>query len=80
MKTHSPSVFYQETLLKRSKKKHDTALQSVFVPTAPHPISGFLVMYSEHEVKALDIETEDLFKFLLSCGVVKPGEKKNDKK
>lgn len=56
----------------------DKSLKSIFVPTAPHPISGFLLMYSDHEVKALDIETEDLFKFLLSCGIYKPGEK-NDK-
>lgn len=52
-------------------------LQSVFIPTAPHPISGFLVMYDEEEVKHVDVETEDLFKFLLSCGIYHPGGDKN---
>lgn len=51
-------------------------LQTVFVPTSPHPISGFLMMYDEKEVQETEIETEDLFKFLLSCGMYHPGEEK----
>lgn len=56
------------------REKKGEELQSVFIPTAPHPISGFLLMYSPHEVKALDIKTEDLFKFLVSCGIYHPDE------
>ena len=51
-------------------------LQSVFIPTAPHPVSGFLVMYNQNEIQNTNIETEDLFKFLLSCGLYHPGEEK----
>ncbi|MDN3509004.1 MAG: DUF502 domain-containing protein [Candidatus Neptunochlamydia sp.] len=51
-------------------------LQTVFVPTSPHPISGFLMMYDDQEVQKTDIETEDLFKFLLSCGMSHPNEEK----
>lgn len=54
------------------EKKKD--LQAVFVPTSPHPISGFLMMYDDKEVQQTDIPTEDLFKFLLSCGMYHPGE------
>lgn len=57
------------------KKKN---LQTVFVPTSPHPISGFLMMYDEKEVEETNIPTEDLFKFLLSCGMYHPGEKKDE--
>ncbi len=57
------------------KKKN---LQAVFVPTAPHPISGFLMMYDDAEVQRTDIQTEDLFKFLLSCGIYHPREEKNE--
>jgi len=53
-------------------------LQSVFIPTAPHPISGFIVMYKKDEVKDTPIETEDLFKFLLSCGLYKAGEETDE--
>ncbi len=56
-----------------SKKKN---LQAVFVPTSPHPISGFLMMYDDSEVERTDITTEDLFKFLLSCGMYHPSEEK----
>lgn len=51
-------------------------LQTVFVPTSPHPISGFLMMYDQKEIQETKIPTEDLFKFLLSCGTYEPGEEK----
>ena len=62
----------------KDPRVQDTTLQSIFVPTAPHPISGFLLMYSDKEVKTVDIETEDLFKFLLSCGIFQPGQKNDE--
>ncbi|MCB1084747.1 MAG: DUF502 domain-containing protein, partial [Chlamydiia bacterium] len=58
-----------------AKKKN---LQSVFIPTSPHPISGFLVMYQESELHQMPIETEDLFKFLISCGLYHSGEKRGE--
>lgn len=48
-------------------------MQTVFVPTAPHPISGFLLMIDKANIHKIDASTEDLFKFLLSCGIVEPG-------
>jgi len=56
-----------------SDQKKD--LEVVFIPTAPHPISGFLLMFNQDDVKRTDIETEDLFKFLVSCGSYRPWEK-----
>ncbi|MBF5059255.1 DUF502 domain-containing protein [Candidatus Neptunochlamydia vexilliferae] len=58
-----------------TEKKKD--LQSIFIPTAPHPISGFLVMYQKDEIKETNLETEDLLKFLLSCGIYHPEEEKD---
>jgi uncharacterized membrane protein len=58
---------------KREKVK-DKELQSIFIPTAPQPISGFLLMYAKDEIKEIDITTEDLFKFLISCGTFEPGK------
>ena len=60
-------------------EKKGEELQSVFIPTAPHPISGFLLMYSPHETRALDIKTEDLFKFLISCGIYEPDTRSKKK-
>jgi uncharacterized membrane protein len=42
----------------------------VFVPTSPHPISGFLLLCPKKYVKPLDVSTEDAFKFIISCGVL----------
>jgi uncharacterized membrane protein len=60
------------------KKGGNDDFYSVFVPTSPHPISGFLILYSEKEMKKLDITTEDLFKFLISCGMYDPANKSAD--
>lgn len=57
--------------IKNLLKNTDVA---VFVPTAPHPFSGFIVLSSNQELLEVDITTEEAFKFLVSCGVVMPGE------
>jgi len=44
----------------------------VFVPTAPHPLSGFILLTSHENVVDLNISTQEAFKFLLSCGIVHP--------
>lgn len=48
---------------------------SVFVPTAPHPISGYLLLVPKDRVTPVDVSIEDTFKYLISCGVILPGEK-----
>lgn len=45
----------------------------VFVPTAPHPISGYVLLVPKSIVHPVDISVEDAFKFLISCGVILPG-------
>ncbi len=50
-------------------------LITVFVPTTPNPTSGFILMLPESEVKKLDIDVEDALKFIMSLGVVMPGDK-----
>jgi uncharacterized membrane protein len=47
-------------------------LVSVFAPTAPHPISGFLFLVPEKDVQTLEMTKEDVIKFLLSCGAIHP--------
>lgn len=46
----------------------------VFVPTAPHPISGFVLLAPQKLTIPTDISVEDAFKFIISCGVIHPGE------
>jgi uncharacterized membrane protein len=48
--------------------------QAVFVPTAPHPISGFLLFAPKEAICKVDIDPEDAFKILFSCGTFDPSE------
>lgn len=54
-------------------------LSSVFVPTAPHPVSGFVVMVKDTEFYPANMTTEEVFKFLISCGLYEKEEIKDDK-
>lgn len=45
---------------------------TVFVPTAPHPISGYVLFCPRGSLQKVDISIEETFKFLISCGVVNP--------
>lgn len=51
-------------------------VHSVFIPTAPHPISGFLLMMEKEQIKEVDLKGDELLKFLVSCGLFDPEEKK----
>lgn len=46
----------------------------IFVPTAPHPMSGYVLLAPKKIVRHVDVSVEDAFKFLISCGVIHPGE------
>src|SRR5262249_34263523 len=42
---------------------------SIFVPCAPNPIFGFMMIYKRDQLITLDISTEEALKFIVSCGV-----------
>jgi len=45
---------------------------TVFVPTAPNPTSGFVILVPEEEVIELDMTIEEGFRMVVSLGVVVP--------
>ena len=53
-------------------KKTNTNLINVFVPTAPNPTSGFLLMFPKDEVIYLDMTFEEASKFIVSAGTSDP--------
>lgn len=65
-------------------KKVDPNLDlSIFVPTSPHPLSGFMIMTPKKYAQDLDMTIKESFKFLVSCGVIHPPadeEKKHQEK
>jgi len=46
----------------------------VFIPTAPHPISGFMLMVPEENAYPISMSNEEAVKFTVSCGVILPKE------
>lgn len=47
-------------------------VKTIFVPTSPHPISGFLFFIKNKHLQSLDLTIEESFKFLISCGIYTP--------
>lgn len=45
---------------------------TVYVPTAPNPTSGYVIMVRPEEVREVDVTVDDAFKFHVSLGVVVP--------
>ena len=47
---------------------------AVFLPTTPNPTSGWMVMTPRDEIRVLDMSIEDGLKFVVSGGIVSPGD------
>lgn len=60
----------------QQKVPHEQEMQSIFLPTAPHPISGYMMMIGKERLQEVDVSIEDVFKTLVSCGLYVPGEDK----
>ena len=50
-----------------------TKLCNVFIPSAPGPLTGFVVMVPKKDITVTDVSVEEAFKFIVSGGVVNPG-------
>lgn len=46
---------------------------AVFLPTAPNPLTGFVVIVDEDKVMASDMTMEEATKMIISAGIVAPG-------
>jgi uncharacterized membrane protein len=46
---------------------------TVYVPTAPNPTSGYVLIVDPAELREVDVSVDDAFKFHVSLGVVAPG-------
>lgn len=64
--------FQAGDVAKECQEKVPVPLISVFMPTAPHPISGFLFLIPEKDVYKPEMTNEEAFKFLVSCGMIHP--------
>jgi uncharacterized membrane protein len=54
------------------QEKSGHNLVAVFSPTAPHPMSGFLIFVDEKDVYSIQMSNEDALKLIVSCGMIVP--------
>ena len=62
---------------KSCQDSHDEELATVLLPTAPHPISGYLLIFKKKDIIEVDMSIEEAVKFTVSCGIVHPDKKMN---
>jgi uncharacterized membrane protein len=67
--------FLSGTIPEECQKKIKGKYLPIFIPTAPHPISGYLVFIPEEKVKKIDMTNEEALKFTISCGIITPETK-----
>jgi len=53
---------------------------SVYVPTTPNPTSGYFLMVPKNEVVELDMTVDEALKYIISMGVVPPGNGRRNNK
>ena len=75
-------AFLSGSTPKECEKVLNKELVPVFVPTAPHPISGYMVLAPKDQVDEIKMTNEEAIKFTVSCGVITPENKEieNEKK
>ncbi|MBJ7450085.1 MAG: DUF502 domain-containing protein [Parachlamydiales bacterium] len=54
-------------------------LISVFMPSCPNPISGFILMYEESQIIETSLRVEDALKYVISCGMLSINPQQNTK-
>jgi uncharacterized membrane protein len=47
---------------------------SVYVPTTPNPTSGYFLLLPRNKTQELDMSVDDALKYIVSMGVVGPGQ------
>lgn len=77
----SPDCYSIGLISSKTPKRFKEALKeqellTVFVPTAPNPTNGFLILLSKEKMIFLDMKTEEALKYVISCGLIAPEDTK----
>jgi len=60
--------------LQQVREKTGVEMLTVFIPTTPNPTSGFIMQARWDEVVVLDMSVEEGMRYIISLGVVTPGQ------
>ena len=58
----------------RLKDQDGNPLLAVYMPTAPLPTGGFLIIVPEEHVTPIDMPVEEAMKLIVSAGIMSPGK------
>lgn len=54
----------------------NTEMISVFIPTTPNPMTGYLVLCRKSDLIHLDMKSDAAIKYVVSCAVIQPEKEK----
>ena len=60
---------------KRLQERLNSEMLSVFIPSSPTPLTGYVVCVQRSEIIELSISIDEAFRFIISGGVLKPSSK-----
>lgn len=66
--------FLTNEQFRQINKALDREIVSVFVPTTPGPLTGYVIFVPKDEVRFLDISVSDALKIIISGGVFRPND------
>ncbi len=72
--------FVSSELKGEVRDQFDREMLNVFIPTTPNPTSGFLIFVPKEDTIELEMGVEEGIKFVISGGLVEPGQMKKRKK
>jgi len=64
--------FLTSAVAKQIPPNNDETYFSIFVPSTPTPITGYLVMVPEKDIKILDLSHQEAMALIISGGIVQP--------
>jgi uncharacterized membrane protein len=70
-KSYIMGLVMNQNLPKGTDEAH-MGLVSIFVPGAPNPTFGFMLLYKREQLIFIDMKVEDALKYIVSCGVMMP--------
>jgi uncharacterized membrane protein len=62
--------------LKKIVDKEGKEFVTIFIATTPSPLTGFVIIAPKGDVIDLDMSIEDAFRFIVSAGLITPGDEK----
>jgi uncharacterized membrane protein len=71
-KSYIMGLVMSENLPKGSDEEH-MGLVAIFVPGAPNPTFGFMLLFKREQLIFIDMKVEDALKYIVSCGVMFSG-------